>query len=89
MIIRSHGVAKKIYDEAEDHGLEVVDTTCPFVKKIHTLANKAYNEGKQVIILGDASHPEIIGINGWCQNLHLPALSLFQLHRYQLTQNIS
>ena len=37
MIIRSHGVAKKIYDEARDRGIEIVDTTCPFVKKIHDI----------------------------------------------------
>lgn len=68
MIIRSHGVAKKIYDLADENGLEVVDTTCPFVKKIRDIVNKAYSDGKQVIILGDKNHPEIMGINGWCQN---------------------
>jgi len=68
MIIRSHGVAKQIYDKADSKGLKVVDTTCPFVKKIHYLVNKAYNEGKQVIILGDKNHPEIMGINGWCED---------------------
>ncbi|MDU0964089.1 4-hydroxy-3-methylbut-2-enyl diphosphate reductase [Peptostreptococcus anaerobius] len=87
MIIRSHGVAKKIYDEAENHGLEVVDTTCPFVKKIHTLANKAYNEGKQVIILGDASHPEIIGINGWCQNSAIIFKTLEQFKEIDLDKS--
>ncbi len=49
-------------------GLEVVDASCPYVEKIHDLVNKKYKEGYQIIIAGDKTHPEIIGINGWCDN---------------------
>lgn len=65
MIIRSHGVSKVIYDEAKEKNIPIVDTTCPFVRKIHYLANKCYEEGKQLIVIGDKYHPEVIGINGW------------------------
>ena len=65
MIIRSHGVSKVIYDEAKEKNIPIVDTTCPFVRKIHYLANKCYEEGKQLIVIGDKYHPEVSGINGW------------------------
>lgn len=68
MIIRSHGVAKKIYDEARDRGIEIVDTTCPFVKKIHDIVKKSEENKKAIILLGDKNHPEVIGINGWCKD---------------------
>lgn len=68
MIIRSHGVSKKIYDEAAEKGIDIVDTTCPFVRKIHYIVNKAEEENLSIIILGDKKHPEIIGINGWCKD---------------------
>ncbi|NTV91071.1 MAG: bifunctional 4-hydroxy-3-methylbut-2-enyl diphosphate reductase/30S ribosomal protein S1, partial [Clostridiales bacterium] len=42
--------------------------TCPYVKKIHRLVKQKYDEGYRIIIAGDANHPEVIGINGWCGN---------------------
>lgn len=68
MIIRSHGVAEKIYTLADEKGLRVIDTTCPFVKKIHNIVNENYKNGYKIIVIGDANHPEVIGINGWCNN---------------------
>ena len=66
VIIRSHGVAKEIYDLIEKKGLTLVDATCPFVKKIHKVVQKASEEGKEIIIVGSAEHPEVEGIRGWC-----------------------
>ncbi|MGN0709493.1 MAG: 4-hydroxy-3-methylbut-2-enyl diphosphate reductase, partial [Anaerovoracaceae bacterium] len=66
VIIRSHGEGKDVYDRAREKGVRVVDATCPFVSRIHDLVNAAYNDGKKVIIAGDADHPEVRGINGWC-----------------------
>ena len=68
VIIRSHGVGEDIYKEIEKKGLNLIDGTCPFVKKIHNIVNKAHKEGKNIIIVGDPVHPEVIGINGWCEN---------------------
>ena len=68
VVLRSHGVGKKVYDEAAKKNLRIIDGTCPFVKKIHNIVKKEYESGKKVIIVGDPSHPEIIGINGWCEN---------------------
>ena len=68
VVIRSHGVGKFLYDALEEKGMKMVDGTCPFVKKIHTIVNEAWNNGKSVIIAGDSKHPEVMGINGWCGN---------------------
>ena len=68
VVIRSHGVGKFLYDALEEKGMRMVDGTCPFVKKIHTIVNEAWNQGKSIIIAGDGKHPEVQGINGWCGN---------------------
>ena len=65
VIIRSHGVEKRIYDKMEAKGLEIVDATCPFVKKIHNIVEKESREGKRIVIIGSEDHPEVIGIKGW------------------------
>ena len=66
VIIRSHGVEKEIYDILEQNGLECVDATCPFVKRIHNIVSKESAAGKHIIIVGNAGHPEVEGIMGWC-----------------------
>ena len=68
IIIRSHGVGKNIYDKIEKYGFELIDATCPFVKKIHNVVYDESLKNKQIIIIGDASHPEVCGIKGWCNN---------------------
>lgn len=68
LIIRSHGVSKKIYTESISKNMDIVDTTCPFVKKIHDIVKEFSNKGYKIIIVGNATHPEIVGINGWCDN---------------------
>lgn len=65
VIIRSHGVPKRIYDKLEEKGLVCVDATCPFVKKIHNIVKKESENGRQIIIVGNGEHPEVVGIRGW------------------------
>ena len=55
VVIRSHGVGKFLYDALEEKGMRMVDGTCPFVKKIHTIVNEAWNQGKSIIIAGDGN----------------------------------
>ena len=71
VIIRSHGVPKRICDLIEQNGLECIDATCPFVKRIHTIVEKESREGRQIVIIGNAGHPEVEGIMGWSKT---PAL---------------
>lgn len=66
IIIRTHGVSKKVIDDIKKRGLEYTDLTCPFVSKIHKIVNEYYNNGYDIIIVGDENHPEVKGINGWC-----------------------
>ncbi|MGN0264142.1 MAG: 4-hydroxy-3-methylbut-2-enyl diphosphate reductase [Oliverpabstia sp.] len=66
VVIRSHGVPKEIYQLIEAKGLECVDATCPFVKKIHRIVEKESNNGRHIIIIGNDKHPEVEGIKGWC-----------------------
>ncbi|MDO4168477.1 MAG: bifunctional 4-hydroxy-3-methylbut-2-enyl diphosphate reductase/30S ribosomal protein S1 [Lachnospiraceae bacterium] len=68
IIIRSHGVKKEIYDLIEKKGLELVDATCPFVRKIHKIVTEESEKGNQVVIVGNGKHPEVEGIKSWCQN---------------------
>ena len=69
VIIRSHGVAKAVYDEIAAAGLELIDATCPFVKKIHQIVESESGEGRIIIIAGNNHHPEVEGIMGWCRTL--------------------
>lgn len=68
VIIRAHGVTPDTYSELEGLGLQIVDATCPYVVKIQKLVCNKHKEGYQIIIIGDSNHPEVIGINGWCEN---------------------
>ena len=65
VVIRSHGVAKEIYDILEQQKLKMVDATCPFVKKIQNIVLDESNNGKTIIIIGNDNHPEVEGIKGW------------------------
>lgn len=68
VIIRSHGVGKFLYDEFEKKGIRYIDGTCPFVKKIHNIVKENYDNNNNIIIVGNPNHPEVMGINGWCDN---------------------
>lgn len=65
IIIRSHGVGPDIIDNARDRDLQVIDATCPFVKKAQELAKELNDQGYQVVVVGDKEHPEVTGIIGW------------------------
>ena len=67
VIVRSHGVPRRIQEKIEARGLELVDATCPFVKKIHRIVMEESRKGAAVIIAGDESHPEVEGIRGWAE----------------------
>ena len=68
VIIRSHGVTKEIYEIIEEKGLECIDATCPFVKRIHNIVQKESAAGKHIVIVGNKEHPEVEGIMSWCSS---------------------
>ncbi|MBQ2894877.1 MAG: 4-hydroxy-3-methylbut-2-enyl diphosphate reductase [Clostridia bacterium] len=71
MIVRAHGAPPTVFEQAKAKNIKVIDATCPSVKAIQQKAQKYYNDGYQIVLVGDAKHPEIVGINGWCNNTAL------------------
>ena len=67
VVIRSHGVGRRVYNMIEKYGLGYVDVTCPFVLKIHKIVERESSRGAHIVIIGDPDHPEVQGICGWCQ----------------------
>ena len=65
VVIRSHGVGKNVYDILKENDVDIVDATCPYVKKIHRIVEKQTAEGRRVLIVGSEDHPEVQGIRGW------------------------
>ena len=86
VIIRSHGVARKVYEQLEGRGVEIIDATCPFVKRIHGLVSRAEEEGALPVIIGTPSHPEVEGIAGWCSHCQVFE-SLEALKNWAATQD--
>ncbi len=68
VVIRSHGVGEEVYRALEAIGAEIIDATCPFVKKIHRIVSEESAKGNTIVIVGDEHHPEVCGIKGWCKN---------------------
>ena len=68
VIIRSHGISEDIYNNLKAKNVKIVDATCPFVAKIHRIVREKYKDGYQIVIIGNANHPEVEGIKGWCCN---------------------
>lgn len=68
VIVRSHGETEAFYREATQRNIEILDATCPFVKKIQALVHRARKAGKKIVVIGNKDHPEVVGINGWCDN---------------------
>lgn len=66
LVIRSHGVARQVYDVADSLGVDVADATCPFVAKIHKIVGEKSREGYVTVIAGDSNHQEVKGIIGNC-----------------------
>lgn len=68
VVIRSHGVTAQVYKALEERGVSYSDGTCPYVRRIQRLAQKHSHEGDTVVVMGDRTHPEVIGIAGHCEN---------------------
>jgi 4-hydroxy-3-methylbut-2-enyl diphosphate reductase len=64
VIFSAHGVAKSVWEEAESRRLKVIDATCPLVIKVHNEVNRDHMQGYELILIGHAGHPEVIGTLG-------------------------
>ena len=71
VIIRSHGVSRAVQQRLEKMGVEIIDATCPFVKRIHGIVERAEQEGRLPVIIGTRTHPEVTAIAGWCSDCRI------------------
>ena len=68
VIIRSHGETRQVYQQLEALGAEVVDATCPNVRRIQRLVAGAGEEGRTPLIIGEQHHPEVLGAASWSED---------------------
>ncbi|MCD3195951.1 bifunctional 4-hydroxy-3-methylbut-2-enyl diphosphate reductase/30S ribosomal protein S1 [Clostridium botulinum C] len=68
IVIRSHGITPKVFDILKEKKFIIADATCPYVAHIHERVKKYYELGYKIVIVGDSNHPEVIGINGYCND---------------------
>ena len=68
VIFRSHGVPECNYGECARRGIKILDCTCEFVRKTQRIVSEQYALGKTIVIIGEAAHPEVKGLLGWCDN---------------------
>lgn len=88
IIIRSHGVPPEIYNYFDKNNVNYTDCTCPFVKKIHNIVKENFEIKKRnIIIIGNPYHPEVVGINGWCNNTAVIINSLEEAEQIKLDKD--
>jgi (E)-4-hydroxy-3-methyl-but-2-enyl pyrophosphate reductase len=67
-VIRAHGVTPQVQRELEQRAAQVIDATCPFVTRVQHLAERAAQQGRDVVVAGNPDHPEMIGVVGYAPN---------------------
>ena len=72
VMIRAHGVSRDVIDRLKARTPHVIDETCPFVKRIHAIAEEAGEKGIPIYVIGDKAHPEVQGILGWSRGMGRP-----------------
>lgn len=83
VVIRSHGVGRAVYELMESLGLSYVDVTCPNVLKIHKIVERESMAGKNIVIIGNAKHPEVEGICGWSVSKPVVIETVEEAEEYQ------
>jgi len=68
VLVRAHGEPPLTYELAAANKVELIDATCPIVKKVQEKIKNFFEDGYQIIIFGKEEHPEVIGLNGVCEN---------------------
>ena len=66
LIIRSHGVGKRVYEQCAARNIRLLDCTCSFVRRTQKIVDEQHRLGRAIVIIGEKTHPEVIGLNGWC-----------------------
>lgn len=74
VVTSAHGITPAMLKELKERGIEVIDTTCPFVRRAQTAARKLAGAGFFVVVFGEAAHPEVKGILGWADGRGLATM---------------
>jgi 4-hydroxy-3-methylbut-2-enyl diphosphate reductase len=85
VIFSAHGVSKQIQKEAKERGLQVFDATCPLVTKVHIEVHQHANEGREIVFIGHAGHPEVEGTMGQYDN---PAGGIYLVESPEDVENL-
>ncbi|MGI2336516.1 MAG: 4-hydroxy-3-methylbut-2-enyl diphosphate reductase [Dehalogenimonas sp.] len=88
VVISSHGVGPQVLETIKASGIEVVDTTCPFVQRAQKAAHRLAEAGFFTLIYGDVNHPEVKGILGWAEDRGMATLALEELDRIELPRHV-
>ena len=86
VIIRAHGVPEEIFTILQEKHLECIDATCPFVRRIQKKAEEESRKGKHIVIVGNAGHPEVEGIIGWCRGPVTVIKNEEEARKFELSQ---
>lgn len=73
VLFRAHGTSKLVWSKAKSKNMNIIDATCPLVLEIHEEVKKLEKEGRQIIIIGDHDHDEVVGIASQVKNPHIIA----------------
>ena len=88
-VIRTHGIPKEDLKKLKEKGGEVIDATCPFVTKPQQIVEEMSREGYDIVIFGDASHPEIKGVMSYAEGNVFAVLSIEELEKLRLKERVA
>jgi small subunit ribosomal protein S1 len=88
VIVTAHGTTPELISELKSKGLNLIDTTCPWVTKAQRIAKRLHDEGRQVIIVGDKGHPEVKGIYAWAARKAVIVQDISDLKRVKLKERV-
>jgi 4-hydroxy-3-methylbut-2-enyl diphosphate reductase len=81
VVISAHGVSPRVMEDIKERGINVIDTTCPFVKRAQVAARKLAEAGFYTLVFGDVAHPEVKGILGWAQGQGMATMDAADLKK--------
>ncbi|MHB1001755.1 MAG: 4-hydroxy-3-methylbut-2-enyl diphosphate reductase [Armatimonadota bacterium] len=88
VVMPSHGVPRQVMEAAHASNIEIIDLTCPFVSKVHRHAESLFEQGYQVIVLGDKGHTELRGIMSVAGDNAIPVSDVDELSQYELKNKV-
>lgn len=83
VVIRSHGISYSEYEQMKTKKLDIIDATCPFVKKIHKIVQHESKLGQTIVIIGNPSHPEVQAIRGWSKTPSFVIETIDEANKFQ------